>query len=89
GWVDRANYSLNPPTDPTMFNRQTPVLGGVTEPHANWHETITVRGALKWAVNDDVTVTPSIYYQKLHINDTASYWVSLSNPVAGRYYNGN
>jgi outer membrane receptor protein involved in Fe transport len=65
------------------------VLNGVTERHANWHETMTVRGALKWAVNDDVTVTPSIYYQKLHINDTASYWVALSDPGSDRYYNGN
>jgi outer membrane receptor protein involved in Fe transport len=89
GWVDRAGYTLTPPTDPTAFSLQTPVLAGVTERHANWHETMTVRGALKWAVNDDVTVTPSIYYQKLHINDTASYWVALSDPGSDRYYNGN
>jgi iron complex outermembrane receptor protein len=89
GWVDRANYTPTPPTDPTTFNLQTPVFAGVTERHANWHETMTVRGALKWAISDDVTVTPSIYYQKLHINDTASYWVALSDPEAGRYYNGN
>lgn len=89
GWVDRASYTLNPPTDPTTFNLQTPVLGNVTERHANWQETMTVRGALKWAVNDDVTVTPSVYYQKLHINDTASYWTALSNPTDNRYYNGN
>ncbi len=89
GWVDRASYTLNPPTDPATFNLQTPVLDGITERHANWHETMTMRGALKWAVNDDVAITPSIYYQKLHINDTASYWTALSNPEAGRYYNGN
>jgi len=89
GWVDRASYTVTPPTDPTMFTLQSPVLDGVTERHANWHETMTVRGALKWAVNDDVTVSPSIYYQKLHINDTASYWIALSDPASDRYYNGN
>jgi len=89
GYVDRAGYNLTPPTDPAAFGLQTPSLGDVTEKHANWHETMTVRGALKWAVTDDVTISPSIYYQKLHINDTASYWTELSNPGANRYYNGN
>jgi len=89
GWVDRASYTLNPPTDPTTFNLQTPQFAGITERAANWQETMTVRGALKWAVNDDVTVTPSIYYQKLNINDTASYWTALSDPAASRFYDGN
>src|SRR5712675_924395 len=44
GWVDRASYTVTPPTDPTMFTLQSPVLDGVTERHANWHETMTVRG---------------------------------------------
>lgn len=56
---------------------------------ANWHETFTLRGALKWAVGDTLTVNPSFYYQDLHINDTASFWVALSDPGAQRYYNGN
>jgi hypothetical protein len=62
GWVDRAGYSLTPPTDPTSFALQTPVLGRVGETDANWQETITFRAALKWAVNDAVSVTPSFYY---------------------------
>ena len=50
---------------------------------------MTLRGALKWAVSDAVTISPSFYYQELHINDTASYWVGLSNPSQDTYYNGN
>ena len=89
GWVDRASYTLTPPTDPTTFSLQQPSPLRVTQPDANWQETVTLRGALKWAVNDAVTVTPSFYYQQLHINDTASYWVALSDPDHDRFYNGN
>jgi len=83
GWVDRANYTLSPD--------QTPVLQEVStgQGDANWHETLTLRGALKWAVSDTLTVSPSFYYQDLHINDTASYWVALSDPRSQRYLNGN
>ena len=83
GWVDRASYTVQPD--------QTPVLRGVPQGQgdANWQETFTLRGALKWAVSDTLSVSPSFYYQALHINDTASYWVSLSDPAAQRYFNGN
>ena len=89
GWVDRAGYSLSPPTDPAAFALQTPSLGRVGERDANWQETMTFRAALTWKVNDAVSVTPSFYYQQLHINDTASYWVALSTPSSDAYYNGN
>jgi iron complex outermembrane recepter protein len=48
-----------------------------------------LRGALKWKVSDAVSLTPSIYYQRLEINDTAAYWPSLSNPDSGVFRNGN
>jgi len=92
GWVDRANYTLSPPTDPNgALQIQTPVFNGVSQGQgdANWQETFTLRGALKWAVSDTLTVSPSFYYQDLHINDTASYWVALSDPSSQRYDNGN
>ena len=89
GYVDRAGYTLTPSANPAFPLLQTPVLGRVGEQDSNWQETLTFRAALKWSVNDAVTVTPSFYYQQLHINDTASYWVALSNPGSDRYYNGN
>jgi outer membrane receptor protein involved in Fe transport len=45
--------------------------------------------ALKWAVNDRLSVTPSVYYQQLHINDTGAYWANLSNASSDTFYNGN
>ena len=94
GWVDRVSYTLNPPTDttgatPFVSDVQTPIFNRITQPDANWQETVTLRMALKWAINENVAVTPSVYYQQLHINDTAAYWVSLSNPGSNQFYNGN
>lgn len=73
GYVDRADYRT----------------GAITQPDANWQETAVVRGALKWAVTDALTITPSIFYQRLHINDTAAFWPSLSNFGEGTFLNGN
>jgi iron complex outermembrane receptor protein len=87
GWVDRASYTLMP--NAANQTLPTPVFNRVIEPNANWQQTVTLRGALKWAVNDNLSITPSIYYQQLQINDTASYWPVLSNPNSDRFYNGN
>jgi iron complex outermembrane recepter protein len=94
GWVDRASYSLSPPTDTTgstafVADVQNPIFNRITQPDANWQQTDTIRAALKWQVNDKVAVTPSFYYQQLHLNDTSAYWVSLSDPAANQFYNGN
>jgi outer membrane receptor protein involved in Fe transport len=85
GWVDRVAYTLD---DPTAL-LPTPSFSQNVEKRSNWQETITVRGALTWKVNDSLKITPSIYYQRLQINDTAAYWTALSDPGAGVYRNGN
>jgi iron complex outermembrane receptor protein len=87
GWVDRVGYSLSPSP---LAQLPTPSYNGdTTEANANWQETTTARLAVTWKVSDSLQITPSIYYQRLHINDTAAYWVSLSNPSANAYRNGN
>ena len=87
GWVDRVGYSLSPNS---LAETPTPVYNGdTTEANANWQETTTARLAVKWKVNDSLEITPSIYYQRLQINDTAAYWVALSTPESNVYRNGN
>ncbi len=85
GWVDRVKYTESDP------NALLPAIAyaGTTEKAANWSQTSTFRLALKWKVNDDVAITPSLYYQRLHLNDTSVYWQALSNPGAGIYRDGN
>jgi outer membrane receptor protein involved in Fe transport len=87
GWVDRAGYTLEPDATATL---PTPVYNGViTDPNSNYWETTTARIALKWKVNEALEIMPSIYYQHLHINDTAAFWPSLSNLSSNVFRNGN
>ena len=86
GWVDRVNYTLSPDA---LAPTPTPIYNGTTDPNANWQETTTARLAVTWKPIDTLEITPSIYYQRLYINDTAAYWVSLSNPSDNVYRNGN
>jgi iron complex outermembrane receptor protein len=73
GWVDRVDYRT----------------GQVTDKNSNWEQTVVVSGALKWAASDNITVTPSLYYQKLKLGDTSAYWKDLSDPAAENFANGN
>src|SRR5437016_573112 len=83
GWVDRVNYT------PPVNGLAPPTYTNTTATAANWQQTVTFRGALKWKLSDTVSLTPSIYYQRLQVNDTAAYWQDLSNPDADVYRNGN
>ena len=88
GWVDRVGYTLVPSSTPGA--PPTPAYdGNTTQPNANFSDTTTARLAVTWKVNENLEITPSIYYQHLQINDTAAYWVALSNPAANSYLNGN
>jgi iron complex outermembrane recepter protein len=73
GWVDRVDYRT----------------GQVTDKNSNWQQTVVVSGALKWAASDSITVTPSVYYQKITLGDTSAYWKDLSDPAAENFANGN
>ena len=92
GWVDRTAYTLSPPGGagtPTGALTPTPTAAGITQPNANWQETATARLALTWKPTDALEISPSFYYQRLQINDTAAYWIALSQPANNRYLNGN
>lgn len=41
---------------------------------SNANDTTTARIALKWAVTDDLSITPSVYFQKRDVDDTAAWW---------------
>ena len=84
GWVDRASYT-HPGSDPLTL----PTFTGITQPNANWQQTETARLALKWVPIEGLSVTPSFFYQHLHLNDTAAYWINLSDPSSGLFRNGN
>ncbi len=84
GYVDRATYT-HPGTDPLT----PPIFQGISQPNSNWQQTVTARLALKWVPFDGLSVTPSFFYQRLHLNDTADYWPTLSDPANHLWRNGN
>jgi len=93
GWVNRVNYTRPPSilaaNGYAAIYTALPEVDGTTEKNSNWHDTQTARLALKWQPTDSLTVSPSIYVQTLHYNDTGAYWLSLSNPSDNSYNNGN
>jgi len=87
GWVDRVGYTLSPNNTVLL---PTPVYNGdTTESNANSWNTLTARLAVKWQVNDALEITPSVYFQRLQISDTAAYWIPISSPSSTVYLNGN
>jgi iron complex outermembrane recepter protein len=73
GWVDLV--------DPTAANPQNALL----EKNANWGETLMLRLAGLWAINDRWTMTPSILYQNRQKKNVDSYWPLYSDANANHY----
>jgi len=61
----------------------------LVDENSNWQRTYVARGALAFAPTDNLTITPSVYYQKQYTNDSSYYWESLSDTEHGRFVNGN
>jgi iron complex outermembrane receptor protein len=46
----------------------------VADADSNANTTKTARLAVKWAASDNLTITPSLYYQTRHVDDSSSWW---------------
>lgn len=98
GYVNRDRYNITntdgatvPAGTPTSSLTNPLVLQdtGTVDSNSNWSKTETFRAALKFQLSPDTTITPSMYYQRLHINDTSVYWPALSNAGSGNFRSGN
>jgi outer membrane receptor protein involved in Fe transport len=72
GWVDRDNGNDV----------------GQTESDANFTDTYVLRAAATWAPLSNLTITPSINYEKRDQHNHDEYWVGISNPSSGDYLSG-
>jgi len=77
GWIDRV--------DPTAPDPATAVV----EKNANWGDTVMMRLAGIWAINDTWSMTPSIIYQDRNKGDVDNYWPLYSNPSSDSFVSGN
>lgn len=95
GWVDRMNWSRAgltsypsatpyPPTAPTPAN-----VTDAVDNNANWQTSSAFKLAFTIAAADGLTITPSLYYQKMHVNDTQAFWAGASDPGSGDFNNLN
>ena len=58
GWIDRID----------------PFTLATVAPRDNWDATYVARLAAKWAVTQDITLTPSLLYQHRNRNDISVFW---------------
>src|SRR5450631_1594653 len=75
--------------DGGYIDRIDPITLGTVQKNANYDQTMLLRLAAVWAVSDQLTVTPSIYYQDRYRNDVENYWPLYSNPGSDRYVSAN
>jgi outer membrane receptor protein involved in Fe transport len=75
--------------DGGYIDRLNPVTLATDEKNANYDQTMLVRLAAVWAPTDNLTVTPSYYYQDRYRNDVENYWPLYSNPSSDRYFSAN
>jgi outer membrane receptor protein involved in Fe transport len=73
GWIDQIN----------PFTLQT------VQHDTNYANDVVVRLAAKWAINENVSVTPSILYQDRNTNNITAYWPIYSNPGSNSYKNAD
>ena len=55
----------------------------------NSSDTYVARGALTIEPTDGVRIVPALYYQRLRISDSGTFWGSLSDSERGRFVGGN
>jgi outer membrane receptor protein involved in Fe transport len=82
GWIDRID----------------PFTLATVDPKSNWDATYVARLAAKWAVTDNVTISPSLLYQHRNRNDISVFWQQdrgangqtvTSDPSSHRFLNAD
>jgi outer membrane receptor protein involved in Fe transport len=77
GFIDRVD-----------FDRVTHEPTTLVDKNANSVDTVVLAASLGWAPSDVLTITPSIYYQKLTSDESNAYWEVLSDPDESEYRTG-
>jgi outer membrane receptor protein involved in Fe transport len=72
GWVDRAPYPA----------------GVITETRVNTQATVVSNVAFEWEPVAGLTITPAVYFQRLHSQDVGQWWPQLSDPPSQHFVSG-
>ncbi|MGE0624190.1 MAG: TonB-dependent receptor [Pseudomonadales bacterium] len=88
GYVDAVGgtYEILDPTGESYGDSVAFTRTKTYEEDINWSETQSLRLALKFAATESLTLTPSVFYQKIENNDgAAGYDLALSDVGDGDY----
>jgi outer membrane receptor protein involved in Fe transport len=85
GWIDGVDgsYQIVDPTGALYGNSVKFTRTQTIAEDINWNRTTALRASLKWAATDNLTVTPSVFYQKRHLNDGAGALYDLATSNLG------
>lgn len=61
---------------------------GDAQSDSNYATTLAIRGALTFAATENLTITPSLFYQRRYRNDTDMVWLNSSDLDNGTFRNG-
>jgi outer membrane receptor protein involved in Fe transport len=71
--------------DGGYINRVSPDTGAKIDGNTNYDVSSVGTIAFTWKPIDELTITPSIYYQNIYNHDRDQYWTQLSNPNADQF----
>lgn len=63
--------------------------GRIADENSNWRDAATLRVALGYQPTDNLTITPSVFYQAQKANNFDFYWPSLSDPDDQKFVSKN
>ena len=75
--------------DGGYIDRFDPTTGARLEKDGNWGRTTVLRAAVTGKPTDELTITPSVFYQKQYQNERDQYWENLSDVGSANYRSGN
>lgn len=65
--------------DPGYVDRIDPLTGATVDRNSNWSDSMAARLALAYKPVDNVTITPSVIYQRQHTNEPGIFYEGLSS----------
>jgi iron complex outermembrane recepter protein len=75
--------------DGGYIDRIDPTTLALDQKNANFDRSVLIRLAAVWAPSEQLTVTPSFYYQDRYRNDVENYWPIYSNPSSNDFVSAN
>ncbi|WP_459662318.1 TonB-dependent receptor [Novosphingobium sp. 11B] len=81
--------SVSQRRDGGYIDRINAVTGDLVDKNANWQRTTVVRGALAIRPVPELTITPSLFFQKQYQPERNQYWEQHSDMGSADYRSGN